>query len=513
MVLEIKDKEAQLEKLSAEFFAKEKLPGLAMAAVLADGTTFVKTFGYADKTRNIPVTPDTVFRIGSISKTMTTIGILQLWEQGKFQLDDPVSDYLKAYRIAPAEPGWPPITFRHLLTHTAGLGLLRSRRDLLSPTGGLGVPFGSPVPALTEYYEGSLKASYPPGKFWSYANHGFATLGQLVDDISGQPFTDYMQSHVFAPLGMITTSYLRTPAVREKLATGYQPNGKPVEDFEIIVTGAGSVFSSLIEMINYVQALLNQGANSHGRILKPETAELLFRPHYQHHPLLPGIGLSFMLDRLVDHRIAWHNGGWPGFSSMLLLAPDDGVGILLFMNRALMNGAMEKKANELMKLLLPQPVKAVSLPAPVTPLSPQVLKSLTGYYKPEGNWQIKLTSLLGMGGGIEISLKDEKLSMCSLVGPFRKGVTLTPAAGEGLAFSFEHDGQPRFLAFTHDTENNPELCQDLIKCRRYPLRQSPRNRLIKLAGAGVFSVALVLARHLFRHKTSNSSGETKGSDY
>ncbi|MFH7025428.1 MAG: serine hydrolase domain-containing protein [Heteroscytonema crispum UTEX LB 1556] len=150
---------------------------------------------------------------------------MQLWEQGKFQLDDSINKYLKAYQVKHRDPNAPPVTFRHLLTHTSGIGEVRKFTDLLLPVWGLGGKPDKPIPSLKEYYsEGITPEVYPETK-WSYANHGFATLGQLVEDISGQPFSEYAIAHIFAPLGMTHTDYLRTRSRAEPTCTRIRIQG------------------------------------------------------------------------------------------------------------------------------------------------------------------------------------------------------------------------------------------------------------------------------------------------
>lgn len=161
---------------------------------------------------------------------------MQLRERGLFGLDDPVNDYLRGYRVGSPDPASPPVTFRHMLTHTAGVGELRGPTDLFRPVIGLGAKPGKPVPTPTEYYRNGLRPAIPPGTKWAYSNHAFNTLGQLVEDISQEPFVEYMRRHVFEPLGMENTGYVLGERVREALAQGYNfSRGKlrPVDYLEI----------------------------------------------------------------------------------------------------------------------------------------------------------------------------------------------------------------------------------------------------------------------------------------
>jgi CubicO group peptidase (beta-lactamase class C family) len=209
--------------------------------------------------------------------------LMQLWEQRLFALDDPVNDHLKSYEVNQPDRAAPPVTFRHLLTHTAGIGELRGPTDLFRPVIGLSAKPGKPVPTSAEYYPNGLRPAIRPGTKWAYSNHAFNTLGQLVEDISGEPFAGYMRRQVFEPLGMESTDYLPSERVWTALAQGYNlSRGKlrPVEYLEITVRGAGSVFSTVEDMCRYVATLLGGGANGHGRVLKAETLSVMMAPHY-----------------------------------------------------------------------------------------------------------------------------------------------------------------------------------------------------------------------------------------
>ena len=120
-----------LDEIIIEKFNKYAPVGLAVGVVRDGQLVYARGFGMANIKKKLEVTPDTVFRIGSISKTFTTIGLMQLWEQGKFDLDDPVNPYLKTYKVLHSDPHAPPITFRHMLTHTSGIGETRTTWDLL----------------------------------------------------------------------------------------------------------------------------------------------------------------------------------------------------------------------------------------------------------------------------------------------------------------------------------------------------------------------------------------------
>src|SRR3712207_2035105 len=314
---------------------EDAAPGMGVGIVRGTETIYAEGFGLADTERRRPVSPRTVFRIGSISKTMTALGLMQLWERGLFGLDDPVNRYLKSYHVRQPDPTAPPVTFRHMLTHTAGIGEVRGPTDLFRPVIGLGNKPGRPVPTPAEYYPKGLRSAIRPGTKWAYSNHAFNTLGQLVEDISGEPFAAYMGRQVFEPLGMGSTDYVPSERVRESLAQGYNFSRgrlKPVDYLEITVRGAGSVFSTVEDMCRYVAAILGGGANDRGRVLKRETLSLMMEPHYRLEDRLPAMGFAFLLDDFDGYTLAGHDGGWPGFLSSMLLCPAEGVGVVAFVN-------------------------------------------------------------------------------------------------------------------------------------------------------------------------------------
>ena len=181
----------------AEVLDRWPSAGLAVAVVRDGGLAWFHGHGVADISSKDPITKDTVFRIGSITKTFTAIAVMQLWEQGLVELDAPANDYLRSFRLIPTDTGFRPATVRHLLTHTAGIGYWLRFSDLLRPGVGSGVRAGRSVPSLADYYRRGLPVEVEPGTKWVYSNHGFAALGQIVQDVTGQPLDRYLRDHVF----------------------------------------------------------------------------------------------------------------------------------------------------------------------------------------------------------------------------------------------------------------------------------------------------------------------------
>ena len=356
--------------------------GLAVGVVRDGSLESIAAHGLADIASQTPVTADTVFRIGSVTKTFTAVAVMQLWEQGLVDLDAPANQYLRAYRLIPAKAGLRPATVRHLLTHTAGI------REVLHPSGllrlrdlGETVPLGRAVPPLAEYYRGGLRHT-APGVQFTYTNHGFATLGQLVADVTGQPLPGYLREHILDPLGMDHTDLVRSDRVRPHLAIGYELRSRgatPVADYELVPAGAGALYSSPRDMASYLTALLGGGANQHGRVLKPETVARMFQPQYQPDPRIPGIGLAFFRTDLGGHLGVEHDGILPGFDAQIFLAPDDGVAVMAFANGAKRGMHwLTPEVAELVRRLIGVPASGIRTDVPH---HPEVWADLVGRYR------------------------------------------------------------------------------------------------------------------------------------
>ena len=399
--------------------------GLAVGVVRDGELAHFRGHGFADIAARTPVTEDTVFRIASISKTMTGVAVMQLHEQGLVDLDAPANEYLRAYQLVPAHRGWRAATVRHLLTHTAGLGELAHASGLVRPDFGESVPVGRPLPTLAEFYRGGLRLHAEPGTRFTYNNHSFATLGQLVEDVSGKPFDQYLHEYVFGPLGMDDTDLVRSDRVRSRLATGYAlraGGAYPVVDREMITAGAASVYSTPADMGRYVAALLGGGANRHGRILAPETLATMFEPHYRPDPRLPGMGLAFFRSEAGGHPLIEHQGVHPGFHSQIFLAPRDGVGVLAFTNGA--RQAMLWLPGQSAALLTEQlGLPPATIRTDVTQ-TPAIWHQLCGWYSLPGRLT-DVRSRLMFGPGVEVLARGDRLILRGLPALYR-GLPLYP---------------------------------------------------------------------------------------
>ncbi len=329
--------ELQMRAGVTEILNRHPAIGLAVGVVRNGSLEFFHTHGVADIASKTPITEDTIFRIASITKTFTAIAVMQLWEQGLVDLDAAANEYLRGYKLIPKKAGFRPATIRHLLTHTSGIPEMVDFKRSFRYVFGESVKLGQPLPPLGEYYRGRLHQENEPGTRFTYTDHNFATVGQIVEDVSGKRLDLYFPEHIFEPLGMADTDLLRSESVESRLATGYTlraGGAKAVTDRQWVTAAASSVYSSPRDMARYVAALLGGGSNEHGSVLKPGTLATMFAPQYQPDPRIPGIGLAFSRVNLGGHPAVEHEGVLPGFNSQIFLAPDDGVGVMAFTNGA-----------------------------------------------------------------------------------------------------------------------------------------------------------------------------------
>jgi CubicO group peptidase (beta-lactamase class C family) len=440
------------------------LAGLAVGIVHGGNLIYTYGSGFADLKTQTPVNADTIFRIMSISKTFTAVALMQLWEQGKFQLDDPANAHLRTLRVEHPDLDAPPITIRHLLTHTSGIGELRKikPRWLLRPETmvleDLSVRDGARIPSLAEYYGGKVRAEVHPGVKWAYSNHAFGVLGQLVADLSGEPFEQYAINYIFKPLGMEQADWFLSDRVRARLATGYifqKDSFRTVEEVygyqHVVTAGASNIYASVNDMARYAAALMSGNGSRTASILKPETLQLMFEPHYRLDPRLPGQGLAFFLDEIGTHRTVGHGGGWPGFISSLLVAPDDGLAVLVFTNTS--NSTPGVIAYNLLRRLLGVVDPKETLEQRLAAEHPHLWASLCGSYGPRPGPNTNFRHWEGTAAELEVFVEGNHLALRSSAGAFQEPVQLHPVeSSDPLSFEIIMDERVHQVVFKRNEE-------------------------------------------------------------
>lgn len=496
--------------------ARHAAVGLAVGVVQEGELAAFHGAGVADIASSRPITPDTGFRIASITKTMTAVAVMQLVERGLVELDAPANTYLRAYQLVPASPEHPPATVRQLLTHTAGLGEVAHPSGVLKPDWGESWPEGSSMPSLAEFYGGEIRLAAEPGSRFIYGNHSPATLGQLVEDVSGETLADYMRAHIFEPLGMRDTDLRRSEAVRARLATGYDVGRRgpsAVAERDMVTAGAAAVFSTPRDMARYAAALLGGGSNERGTILGPETLATMFEPHHQPDPRVPGMGLAFFRGDLGGHLLVEHQGVHPGFHSQLMLAPGDGIGIVAFTNGAEQPMLWLKAELEaLLRELLEVAPEAVGEVEP----QPAVWPDVVGWYRlPASMTDIRLRAMVGAGLEVVEDAAGLRLRFLTPIPELYRGFPLLPAdASDPYVFRIELDtmGTSRVVFSQGPDGATQALHLELmpLSLAKQPAVTNPRRwamgTLGVLGALAATGLAIAIGRALARRRLAASDG-------
>lgn len=333
-------------------------PGLSAVVVKEGRLAWSGSFGYADQPRGRKATEETVYHWWSMTKIATAIGVMQLREQGKLGLDEPVTRYLPWFATVPssrdsraqksaAETG-PAITIRHLLQHSSGLpdtipamiGWVHYDDDVRVQTA-----------VLREHFPKFNKLRFTPGSRAAYSNLNFMVLGAVIESITGTGYEAYVSEHILRPLGMSRTGFVYAPAMAEHEAAGtlpfvhmYTPLLPFLLDARALVREArGRLFwlrrvyidatpsTGLIgpapDVARLMLAYLGGGSLDGIRILQPQSVSLLSET-----PAVDGHGLGWFVGTDNGERVLEHAGGGPGFASIMRLYPDRGVGVAILAN-------------------------------------------------------------------------------------------------------------------------------------------------------------------------------------
>jgi CubicO group peptidase (beta-lactamase class C family) len=328
------DLEAWLDGFFPYALARGDVAG-AVVVIVKDGEVLLqKGYGYADVAARTPVDPEhTLFRAGSVSKLFTWTALMQLVEQGTLDLDRDINAYLD-FRIPPRAEQ--PITLRNLMTHTPGFEEIV--KNLITTDSARLLPLGRYLRSRTP------DRAYPPGKVPAYSNYGASLAGYIIERVSGEPFEDYVERHVLAPL-MMTRSTFRQPLperFRAGMSRGYRVGSGPAQAYELIGSApAGALASTGADVARFMIAHLQKGTYGAEQILRPETARLMHETPLPVVPPLHSMLLGFMRRDRNGRRIIAHEGDTQFFHSALSLFIDDGVGVYVSMNSSGRDGAAE----------------------------------------------------------------------------------------------------------------------------------------------------------------------------
>jgi CubicO group peptidase (beta-lactamase class C family) len=299
------------------------VPGLVISVVGDGRMLLAKGYGYADLDERRAMDGErTIVRVASISKLFTATAAMQLVAAGKLDLHEDVNARLESFRIE--EAFGEPITLHHLLTHTAGFD------DRFLHTGR---PVGFERPTLGGYLAKRMPPRVmPPGRVVSYSNHGLALVGHLVERGSGETFEQYVQQHIFDPLGMENSRFFLEAPVNPDVAVPYRAaEGRHLSlGYDHTLLGpAAELTTTAADMAKFALAHLQQGPV---RLLDPETERMMQARQFSVHPKVAGWAYGFDEAFHNGVRAVGHGGSWRGFQSLLLLFPAEGVGVFASVN-------------------------------------------------------------------------------------------------------------------------------------------------------------------------------------
>ncbi len=401
----------RLSEFINEQLAEKDLPGVAIALVDNQEMVWQQGFGYADPKAKTPPTEKTIYRVGSVSKLFTDIAVMQLVEQGKLDLDAPVTRYIPEFR--PRNPFGRAITLRQLMSHRSGL--VRE-----TPVGS----YFDPAPPTLARTIASLNKTtlvYAPETRTKYSNAAIATVGYVLERTQKTPFAKYLKQQVLETLGMRDSNFEPTAELNKNLAKAqmWTIDGRVFDapTFELGIAPAGCMYTTLADLSHFMSALFAGGEGKNGRLLKRETLEQMWMPQTDAQGNKTAYGIGFGLGTLDGHRRVGHGGAIYGFATTLAALPDDRLGVVVVATKDSVNAVTNRIANLALKAMLAaREGKLIPQPEKTLPLSSEVAKELAGQYA-NGNHHIELIesagklSMLSNQGGEPSQLRVAGLSL------------------------------------------------------------------------------------------------------
>lgn len=292
---------------------RQRIPGISIA-VMKDGKVIkAQGYGLANVELNIPAKPETVFKIGSVSKQLIATGILLLMQDGKLSLDDKISKFLEG-----TPDTWKEISVRHLLTHTSGI--VRE------------APGFNPLKIQDDAEV--IKTAYPlplrfaPGEKWEYCNVGYFSLAEIIRKVSGKPWGDYLNERLFTPLEMHATRTTTETAIIQNRADGYAWREGKLRNADIFfaLRPSGAFLSTVLDLAKWDAALNTD------KILKQETLNQMWTPVKLNSGATHPYGFGWELSSVAGHKLVQHGGSLPGFRAQISRLVDDKLSVVVLTN-------------------------------------------------------------------------------------------------------------------------------------------------------------------------------------
>ena len=392
---------------------KHDVPGFSVGVVHDQELIWSKGYGFADVTNKIPATDQTLYRIASITKTFTATAVMQLVEQGKLSLDDPVSKYLPWFTPKNAEPTQ-PVRVWHLLTHTAGLQQ--------NPPGTDWDKLEGPDIATVSSATRATQLSLPTQRRPNYSNYGFMVAGALVAQVSGVPYTRYVWEKVLQPLGMTNSFFLDGTETCPGLAVPYgrrlagQARGIEPQFKQGELMAAGGLVANVRDLAKWASLQFNESDEYKGPVLTGRSLREMHRPRFLVADWSQGFGLAWWLIRGEKRADIYHAGGLPGYISGLLINPASRVAVI-----ALINSDTGLPLTRAVMKIVSGPIAASATP-PETPAAPAAdLARFEGLYRDRWGRYARVVVLSGKLRIINLDSEDIETAITTLkqIGPTR----------------------------------------------------------------------------------------------
>ncbi len=384
----------KIETLIGKLMRQMKIPGLAVGVIMGGKPIYSQGFGARNIENNLPMTSDTLFGIASMSKSFCALAIMQLYEQGKLDLNDPVSKHIN-FKLGKKEN---PITIHHLLSHSSGVPELDATNASSDKSGF--IPMSSEKDYLLYLNQAEDELPEDPGKVFMYNNDMYTILGFIIEKITKQKFADYVKEHILNPLDMKRSTYYKEKFLKDdNVITGYirSEEGGSIKKREIrndpLEYACGGIYSSINEMMHYMIGLMNGGSFNGNHFIQQESLNKMWTS-YITPPKIYGKGYGYGLEVNSDFfgvKLVGHGGNVPTSGGYFAMVPEKKIGAIVgqIPNPSLLPDALVKG---ILAVLLGKEME-VAIPVLETY---NKLDKLIGKYKAYGLAEMEIT-LEGMG--------------------------------------------------------------------------------------------------------------------
>jgi len=453
------------------------IPGAGIALVRLNGVEWAGGVGFADRDARTPVTADTHFRAGSISKTFIAGALVQMYEDGEIDLNAPVIELAPDVRIDNAWMIDEPVRLIHLLQHTAGFDDMHFNEMY-----NVSHPADLPLEEVLRINPVSRVVRWKPGTRMSYSNPGYGVAGHIIEKVTGEKYEDRIAEHIFKPSGMTESSFYLTEADYPGLAKGYDGRtGPPVPYSQIYLRPAGNLHTTPADLGKFVHVLLNWGEIGEDLVIDPEYLSNMEHPRTtlaSKAGLHSGYGTGLFNSFVDGYPMLGHNGGIDGFSSAFAYSTTRDVGFVV-----LLNGTYSREAMRRISQLAVRYLKADVEPPPRTDadVPDSVLREYEGYYHDANPRNQAFAFVQWLMGGQAITVDGKRLMATPAFG---QPAPLIPMSGN--LFRLEADPEPTRV-FTTDDAGTMVLTGGSVYFER-----KPRWRIESVRWPVLVSAALVL---------------------